>query len=57
LSVYDYRSPKGSRVEGRGVTPDIVVPVPETPTADENDPVVRAAIEALSSAASSPAAK
>jgi carboxyl-terminal processing protease len=57
LSVYDYRSPKGSRVEGRGVSPDIVVPVPETPTADENDPVVRAAIEALSSVGGSPAGK
>ncbi|HVS53186.1 MAG TPA: S41 family peptidase [Opitutaceae bacterium] len=47
LSVYDYHSPKGSRVEGRGVIPDVAVPVPETPSADENDPVVRAALDAL----------
>ena len=49
LTVYDYHSPKGTRVEGRGVIPDIVVAAPaEGARTDENDPALKAAIEILS---------
>lgn len=48
LTVYDYHSPKGTRVEGRGVLPDIVIPPPAgTGGPSDADPAVNAAIEAL----------
>ena len=44
LSVYDYVGPDGRRLEGRGVTPDIVVaPAPGV----EPDPQLEAALHAL----------
>lgn len=50
LSVYDYEGPGGVRLEGRGVTPDVVVEPasPEGGTVDPvRDPVVRAAQAAI----------
>lgn len=48
LSVYDYHSPKGARVELKGVTPDIAVPDAGLRGLwNENDPVVQTAVEAL----------
>jgi carboxyl-terminal processing protease len=47
ISVYDYVSPDGRRLEGRGVSPDVVVA--PTPGA-EPDPQVEAAQRALSNA-------
>lgn len=46
LSVYDFVGPDGRRLEGRGVTPDVVVP--QSPGA-EPDPQVEAALRALHS--------
>lgn len=46
LSVYDYVAPDGRRLEGRGVTPDLVVP--PVPGA-EPDPQIEAALAALRS--------
>jgi carboxyl-terminal processing protease len=44
LSVYDYVGPDGRRLEGRGVTPDVVVaPAPGV----EPDPQLEAALQAL----------
>jgi len=46
LSVYDYVAPDGRRLEGRGVTPDLVVqPAPGA----EPDPQIEAALAALQS--------
>lgn len=44
LSVYDYRSPKGRRLEGNGVEPDVVVNYPTEPTEDK-DPGLEAAVK------------
>lgn len=46
MSVYDYRSPKGRRLEGNGVQPDVTVAYPEVPT-EENDVGVAAAVSLL----------
>lgn len=44
LSVYDYVAPDGRRLEGRGITPDVVVaPAPGA----EPDPQIEAALAAL----------
>ncbi len=49
LSVYDYHSPKGTRVEGRGVFPDIALPPPANPTDVPlaEDAVMQAAVDVL----------
>lgn len=48
LSVYDYHSPKGVRVESRGVLPDIEVPLPATAAADlKDDPWVQKAVRSI----------
>ncbi len=49
ITVYDYRSPNGTRVEGQGVTPDILVPLDAIGSIDGtgNDAVVQAAVDAL----------
>lgn len=44
LSVYDYVAPDGRRLEGRGVTPDVVV---EPAPGAEPDPQIEAALAAL----------
>jgi carboxyl-terminal processing protease len=45
ISVYDYRSPKGRRIEGNGVEPDVMSPVPFT--SRKYDPAYKAAVRAL----------
>lgn len=48
LSVYDYRSPKGRRLEGNGVVPDVLVEAPaEKARLGPDDRAVKAAVEAL----------
>jgi carboxyl-terminal processing protease len=47
LSVYDYVGPDGRRLEGRGVTPDVVV---ATAPGVEPDPQLEAALSALRAA-------
>lgn len=46
ISIYDYRSPKGRRIEGQGVEPDIAIKEPEEPGEGE-DAAVSAAVAAL----------
>ncbi len=48
--VADYQSPKGTGVEGRGVQPDTVVPEQAADFAAGKDPVLDAAVAALTSA-------
>jgi carboxyl-terminal processing protease len=45
--VADYQSPKGQVVEGKGVTPDTVVPETRQDFAKGRDPVLDAAVAAL----------
>lgn len=45
--VADYQSPKGKVVEGKGVTPDVVVPETRKDFAEGRDPVLDAALAAL----------
>jgi carboxyl-terminal processing protease len=45
--VADYKSPKGRVVEGKGVTPDTVVPETREDFAEGRDPVLDAALAAL----------
>lgn len=48
LSVYDYHSPKGVRVEHRGVEPDFAVSNDAPPSLyAADDPVIRTAVDAL----------
>lgn len=48
LSVYDYRSPKGRRLEGNGVAPDVVVEPPEeNAPPNQDDRMIKAAVEVL----------
>lgn len=47
LTVYDYHSPKGTRVEGRGVLPDIEMPRPAGAPVNGRDLEVDAALQAL----------
>ena len=47
--VADYQSPKGTSVEGNGVKPDTVVPETAADFAAGKDPVLDAAVEALTS--------
>ncbi len=47
--VADYQSPKGTGVEGRGVQPDTVVPEQAADFAAGKDPVLEAAVAALTS--------
>ena len=47
LSVYDYRGPGGERIEGRGVTPDVPVPLAALRDRRALDPAVAAAQQAL----------
>ncbi len=46
--IADYKSPKGTAVEGRGVLPDVVVTVSRDDLRKGRDPVLQAAIAALS---------
>lgn len=49
LSVYDYRSPKGRRLEGNGVMPDFILdPSDEGPAERSEDQVLKTAIDVLS---------
>jgi carboxyl-terminal processing protease len=48
LSVYDYHSPHGRRIEGNGVEPNVVVEAP--PAEAKEDPGIQAALKELRSA-------
>ena len=45
--VADYKSPEGKVVEGKGVTPDTMVPETREDFAEGRDPVLDAALAAL----------
>lgn len=49
LSVYNYHSPEGRRLEGNGVLPDIEVPGTEPTSADAEDPALQAALRVFTS--------
>lgn len=57
LSVYDYHSPEGRRLEGNGVLPDVPVANVEDTSADAEDPVLDAAVQALQARAASHAGR
>ena len=54
VSLYDYHSPQGVRIEQNGVIPNIIVPQPPPLSAEDRDPVVDAAVKALSETTAPP---
>ncbi len=48
-AVADFTAPDGSRLEGRGVRPDVALPLSRADLFREDDPMLRAALDRISS--------